>query len=376
LATSAACGRAGGNVVTWRLGRRHSRRALLATSVAAVAARAHSGAAQDSVEHLLAGMTLRQRVARMFIFPVSGPTLAADEAAWLADLQPGGVILVERNFGAANDVRSLTSAIHASVPYLPPLVSLDQEGGIVTRLWDDPAPDAPTLGTLTLDEIRSFAQQRAELLASYGFDLNFAPVADVAFDPDSFMAGRTFGDNPEWVAECVVAYLNGVQGTQVLHCVKHFPGHGRVSVDSHQALPELDVDPDTWASADALPFAAAIADGVPMVMLGHLAVPMWDDLPASLSPIAVSVLRESLGFDGVIVTDDLYMGALSTWQPLEIIDMAIEAGVDLLLYVDVPDAPDVLVDHVVSRVAQGQISEDRILESARRIVTTQLAVAG
>jgi beta-N-acetylhexosaminidase len=256
------------------------------------------------------------------------------------------------------------------------LVSLDQEGGIVTRLWDDPAPDAPTLGTLTLEEISEFARQRAELLASYGFDLNFAPVADVAFAPDSFMAGRTFGDDPEWVAECVVAYLNGVKGSHVLHCVKHFPGHGRVSVDSHQALPVLDVDPDTWVSADALPFAAALADGVPMVMLGHLAVPMWDDLPASLSPVAVAVLRESLGFDGVIVTDDLFMGALSAWQPLEIIDMAIAAGVDLLLYVDVPDDPEVLVDHVVSQVALGEISEERITESARRIIAMQLAEAG
>jgi beta-N-acetylhexosaminidase len=330
--------------------------------------------AQDAVEELLAGMTLRQRVARMFIFPVSGPTLTMDETAWLSDLQPGGVILVERNFGIPTEVHALTSAIHATASALPPLVSLDQEGGIVTRLWDDPAPDAPTLATLSLEEISAFAQQRAELLASYGFDLNFAPVADVAFAPDSFMAGRTFGDNPERVAECVVAYLNGVNGTHVLHCVKHFPGHGRVSVDSHQALPELDVDPDTWASADELPFAAAIADGAPMVMLGHLAVPMWDDLPASLSPIAVEVLRENLGFDGVIVTDDLFMGALNAWQPLEIIDMAIAAGDDLLLYVDLPDTPDALVDHVVGRVAQGAISEERILESARRIITMQLAV--
>lgn len=310
------------------------------------------------------------------MFPISGPSLIVDEAAWLAELQPGGVILVERNFGASDEVRALTSAIHATGSALPPLVSLDQEGGIVSRLWDDPTPDAPTLGTLALDEISLFARQRAELLAAYGFDLNFAPVADVAFAPDSFMAGRTFGDNPERVAECVVAYLDGVQGTHVLHCVKHFPGHGRVRVDSHQALPVLDVANETWADADALPFAAAIADGAPMVMLGHLAVPMWDDLPASLSPTAVAVLRENLGFDGVIVTDDLFMGALSAWQPLEIVDMAIAAGVDLLLYVDLPYSPGTLVDHVVSRVAKGEISDERITESARRIAAMQLAAAG
>ena len=344
--------------------------------VAALASRAQAAAGLDRVEELLADMTLRQKVARMFMLPVSETALTSDETAWLQDLQPGGVIMVERNFGTANEISALTGAIHATVPDLPPLVSLDQEGGVVTRLWDDPAPDAPTLATLSLGEISTYAQERADLLASYGFDLNFAPVADVAFAPDSFMAGRTFGDDPELVAERVVAYLDGVKSTPVLHCVKHFPGHGRVSVDSHQALPVLDVDPETWANADALPFAAAIADGVPMVMLGHLAVPMWDDLPASLSPTAVAVLRQDLGFDGVIVTDDLFMGALNAWTPLEIVDMAIEAGVDLLLYVDLPDAPQTLVDHVVNRTLQGEISEERISESAYRIISMQLSKAG
>lgn len=353
-----------------------TRRTLLALGGVTLATHGKVTLAQDSVEELLAGMTLRQKVARMFVFPVGGVALSAEETSWLKELQPGGVILVERNFGTAQEIRDLTAAIHASTPELPPLVSLDQEGGIVTRLRDDPAPDAPTLGTRSLEEISSFARQRADLLASYGFDLNYAPVADVAFAPDSFMAGRTFGDDPEAVAERVVAYLDGVKETPVLHCVKHFPGHGRVSVDSHEALPVLDVAADMWFSADALPFAAAVADGVPMVMLGHLAVPMWDDLPASLSPSAVAVLRQDLGFDGVIVSDDLFMGALNAWQPLEIVDMAIAAGVDLLLYVDLPDAPDVLIDHVVSLVGLGEISEERVTESARRMVAMQLSMSG
>jgi beta-N-acetylhexosaminidase len=102
---------------------------------------------------------------------------------------------------------------------------------------------------------------------------------------------------------------------------------------------------------------------------------MWDDLPASLSPTAVAVLRENLGFDGVIVTDDLFMGALSAWQPLEIVDMAFAAGVDLLLYVVLPDAPAALIDHVVDRVAQGEMSAERITQSVRRIIARQLAVS-
>ena len=205
------------------------------------------------------------------------------------------------------------AAIHATNPELPPLVALDQEGGIVSRIADDPAPDAPTMGQLPAAEISALARARAERLAAYGFDVNFAPVADVAFTPDSFMTGRAFGNDPVVVAQDVAAYLAGVDGTGVLHGVKHFPGHGRVSVDSHEALPVLDVDAATWWEEDALPFRVAVEAGVPMVMLGHLAVPSWDELPASLSPEAVRVLREDLGFTGVIVSDDLGMGALATW---------------------------------------------------------------
>lgn len=360
--------------MTPRLAARYSRRVLLVAATGAAATAAGTLAqSRPEVESILAGLSLRERVARMFMVPVSGTALTAEEQDWLRELRPGGVILVQQNFGSAADVRGLTTAIHATAEDLPPLVALDEEGGIVTRLYDDPAPDAPTMASLPLDQITTFAHQRAELLASYGFDVNFAPVADVAFTPDSFMAGRTFGDDAAQVADRVVAYLAGTRGTGVLHCVKHFPGHGRVSGDSHEVLPVLDVDEATWEAADALPFVAAVAAGVPMVMLGHLAVPMWDGLPATLSPGAVRVLREGLGFGGVIVTDDLFMGALSAWGPLEIIDLAVAAGVDLLLYVGVPDAPAVLVDHLVARVEQGHVSEDRVTESARRIVSAQLA---
>ena len=224
---------------------------------------------------------------------------------------------------------------------------------------------------MPLAEIATLARLRAEALATYGFDVNFAPVADVSFTPDSSMAGRTFGDDAERVAVAVGAYVEGVAGGSVLHCVKHFPGHGRVAVDSHESLPVLDVDPAIWWVAEALPFASAIAAGVPMVMLGHLAVPAWDDLPASLSAEAVRVLREDLGFSGVVVSDDLGMGALGAWNPFEVIDLAVNAGVDVLLYVVLPADADSLVDHLASRVARGDIASDRVLSSVRRLLHMQ-----
>jgi beta-N-acetylhexosaminidase len=282
------------------------------------------------------------------------------------------VILVGANFGTPDEVRGLVAAIHATNPRLPPLVALDQEGGLVSRIADDPAPAALTMGALPPAEIAALARARAETLASYGFDVNFAPVADVAFAADSFMAGRAFGPTPEAVAEDVAAYVAGVEGTGVAHCVKHFPGHGRVAIDSHEALPRLDVAPAVWWNEDALPFRFAVDAGVPMVMLGHLAMPAWDDLPASLSSGAVRVLRDDLGFGGVIVSDDLGMGALAAWQPFEIVDLAVAAGVDLLVYVIAAMAPEALVAHLVARMEGDERVAERVASSVARLLRLQL----
>ena len=351
-----------------------SRRRFVAAVTSAVMAipGGEAPAQGNDVEAHIAGMALRERAARMFMFPVAGTSLSPADEDWLRTVKPGGVILTGNNFGTLEEVTTFVAAIHATNPELPPLVALDQEGGIVSRIVDDPAPDAPTMGTLPPSEITRFARLRAERLARYGFDVNFAPVADVAFAPDSFMTGRAFGSEPELVAEDVVAYLQGAAGTGVMHCVKHFPGHGRVTVDSHEALPTLAIDEAEWRQADALPFQAAVDAGVPMVMLGHIAAPMWDGLPASLSPVAIGVLREQLGFTGVTVSDDLMMGALAEWGPFDIVDLAVTAGIDLLLYNGLPDAPDALVSHLAERVERGDVDSDRMMGSVRRLLSMQL----
>jgi beta-N-acetylhexosaminidase len=352
---------------------RLSRRALAALAAGfAASGRTGARAQADDVPALISAMSARERVARMFMLPITGTALGIEDEAWLRAIKPAGVILVGDNFGEPDEVRALVAAIHATNPALPPLVALDQEGGIVSRIGDDPTPGAPELGQLPAEEITALARARAETLAGYGFDVNFAPVADIAFTPDSFMSGRAFGADPAEVAGAVAAYLEGVAGTTVLHCVKHFPGHGRVALDSHEALPTLDVDPAVWWEEDALPFRVAVDQGVPMVMLGHLVMPGWDGLPASLSPSAVRLLREDLGFGGVVVSDDLGMGALSSWEPLAILDLAVAAGNDLLLYVVLPDAPEVLVDHLTARVERDPASAERVARSVERLLDMQL----
>jgi beta-N-acetylhexosaminidase len=350
-------------------------RRVLAGVCGLVLTRSHHARARESdVDALVAAMTLRERAARMFMFPISGTVLSVEDDTWLRALKPAGVILVGSNFGSPEEVQALVAAIHATNPELPPLVALDQEGGIVSRIADDPAPDAPTMGQLPAAEISALARARAERLAAYGFDVNFAPVADVAFSPDSFMTGRAFGDDPQIVARDVAAYLSGVEAIGVLHGVKHFPGHGRVAVDSHEALPVLDVDAATWWEEDALPFRVAVDAGVPIVMLGHLAVPRWDELPASLSSESVRALREDLGFTGVVVSDDLGMGALATWTPFQIVDLAVAAGSDLLLFVVTAAEPAALVDHLAAMVDRGNVSSERVAASVGRVLRMQLGL--
>jgi beta-N-acetylhexosaminidase len=354
---------------------RLSRRALAGVCGLVLTRSHHARARQSDVDALVAAMTLREHAARMFMFPISGTVLSAEDDAWLRALKPAGVILVGSNFGSPEEVRALVAAIHATNPELPPLVALDQEGGFVSRIADDPAPDAPTMGQLPAAEISALARARAETVAGYGFDVNFAPVADVAFSPDSFMTGRAFGNDPAAVARDVAAYLSGVEATGVLHGVKHFPGHGRVAIDSHEALPVLNVDTATWWEEDALPFRVAVEAGVPMVMLGHLVVPGWDELPASLSPESVRVLRENLGFPGVVASDDLGMGALATWTPFQIVDLAVAAGNDLLLFVVTAAEPAALVDHLAAMVERGDVSSERVAASVGRLLRMQLGSA-
>ena len=313
---------------------------------------------------------LRDRIARMIVSPVTGTSLSDAEAARLAALRPGGVILVGDNIGADGDIAPFTAAIRAAIPDRPPLLYVDQEGGVVRRIKADGEPDQPAMGALPVDEVAAVATRRSELVLGYGFDVNCAPVADVAFSADSFMAARSFGDDPDNVADRVEATITAMSAAGVIGATKHFPGHGATSVDSHEALPTVGASYGEWLAGEAIPFKRAIAAETPMVMLGHLMYPEWPewgDTPATFNPEAYRVLREDLGYDGVIITDDLGMGALTDWPPLDVIDRAVDCGVDLLLIV-VQRAPvEEVLDHLVDRVLDGSLDESRIDDSLARI---------
>ena len=341
------------------------------TSVCASSAQ-RARAASLSARDILKTMPLRDRVAQLFFFEARGRFMSSAYANDLSRVKPGGVLFVAANVGTAADLTGFVQSVHESNSVAPPLICIDQEGGPVTRLAGDPAPGAVQMGLLANADVKALAEKRAAFLAAYGFDVNFAPVADVAFASSSTMVGRSFGNDPEQVAAKVSATIKGSRAGGVIGAAKHFPGHGRTQTDSHTIIPEIDVPWDEWLKTDAVPFASAIRAEVDMVMLGHLRYERIDYKPMSISKVAVRALQNELGFDGIIVTDDLGMGALADWDPFDVVSQAIDAGVDVLLYGSPVTGWDALVDHVVGMVSDGLVERHEINRRAEKVLALKL----
>lgn len=341
--------------------------ATLATRVATGPARA-AEKATNAVDRVLAKMTLREKIGQMLVIQAADAIMPAWFSSALESIQPGGVLFVQPNIGTRDQIAAYIAAIHASGRHVPPFVGVDQEGGPVTRIPGDPVPGASSMAALPDAHVQKLAQERGDFLSGFGFNANFAPVADVAYSNRSTMAARAFGSNPKSVAAKIAAVVEGSRAAGVASSAKHFPGHGRTQVDSHVGLPVIDLSYDEWRQTDALPFAAAIDANVEMIMLGHLVYSQWDTQPTSISKVAMSHLRDELGFEGVAITDDLGMGAMVGYNAFELADRAIEAGLDLLMWTAAGVTFADLISHIENRVANRAIRESRIDESVRRIL--------
>jgi beta-N-acetylhexosaminidase len=254
---------------------------------------------------------------------------------------------------------------------LPLLVSTDQEGGSVTRL-PTAVSSLPAGAELAGDarRARRVAFQTGSALRRLGLNLDYAPIADVNTVGDAGVIGsRSFGASPAVVSELVRAQVCGFHAAGVAATAKHFPGHGSTTVDSHVALPVLQLTKDEWRTVDLPPFTRAVAAGVDAVMVGHLAFPRLDSSgrPASLSrPMVTQWLRGRLGYDGVVVTDSLQMAAVSSYgSSADVAVQAVRAGVDLLL---MPRRPAAAVGGLVQAVRSGRIGMARIDKSVERVL--------
>jgi len=268
-----------------------------------------------------------------------GTAFTADLEFLIADLRVGGLILFARNIKTADQVRMLIADCQACAARSgrPPLmVAVDQEGGPVARLRQPHFPEFPAAPDISDPaEAEATARRMGRLLHDLGFTMNMAPVVDVApGDIDSIMASRAFGADPGHVGRMGAAVVAGLQAEGIMAVAKHFPGIGRTTLDSHQVQPLFEASRESIEAFDLPPFAETIHSGVAGVMLSHIRYPALDpEWPASLSTvIARDLLRDRMGFDGLVMTDDLDMGAVKPAIAIETaIARVMEADIDLAL---------------------------------------------
>lgn len=328
---------------------------------------------------LVAEMTTQEQAASIVMghIPTTDPAALTD---YMTSNDIGGFILMGANVPEDEaGLRAVTAALDADAA-VPPLIAIDQEGGDVSRLaWDDFAA-ARQLKDRPAAEVTAAFAARAALVARAGADVNFGIVADTTADASSFIFGRALGTEPDAAAERVSAAVTAEEG-QVASTLKHFPGHGAAPGDSHELIPSTDESLEEWRRSDAVPFASGIDAGASMLMFGHLSYTAVDEAPASLSARWHEIARDELGFDGVIVTDDLGM-LLSTGMP-EFADpvanavSAVAAGSDLVLMVahSTTDTAARLTAGIADAVDSGAIAAGRLQDAAERVMTLRLRLS-
>lgn len=340
--------------------------------------------AQDNVvEALLDQMTLEQKVAQMFLISLFSDSPTLSERDLLRTWQPGGVVLLEKNVGNPAQTTRLTNELQRIVLEsggLPLFIAIDQEGGPIAHLRDGFTEwPAPMLLTATADEGLAYAvgMAQARELRAVGVNMNLAPVADLGTNPLNTVIGRrAYGRLPAQVSPIISSLIRGLQDGGVLATTKHFPGHGDTASDSHLELPILPHSRDDLEKRELIPFIAAIQADSGAIMVAHIAFPelepIDDKRPASLSQTIVDgLLRQELGYDGLIITDALDMDAIdTTYSASQAAVMAIQAGNDLII-IGAHAGPEIqarAMQAVIKAVQDGNIDEARLNESVRRIL--------
>ena len=314
--------------------------------------------------------TLERSAAGCLLPGFEGTTCPAWLRTWL-ERGLGGVVLFARNIDDEEQLAALTTELRSAREEV--IVAVDEEGGDVTRLEARTGSSYPGNAALgSVDDVELTAAVGSAIaadLARAGVNMNLAPVADVrASDENAIVGVRSFGSDPTLVARHVAAFVRGTQARGVAACAKHFPGHGETAEDSHVGEAVAAADRALLDARALPPFAAAIAAGVKAIMTAHVRVPALDDQPATLSrPIVAGLLRGELGFDGLVVSDALEMGAIG--DATDAAPRALAAGVDALcLGADVgPDETEAAQSAIVDAVRRGSLAEDRVHEAAARL---------
>ena len=349
--------------------------------------------AETAVREKIASMSLREKAGQLLIIRPEclSPSIKWEEttelpqykiqavseemAATAAEYPVGGVLLYGHNIDNPEQLKAFSKAIH-SLPGAP-FLCIDEEGGRVSRIGGNPNFDVPryestaSIGrTGDPEKARECAAGIGTYLKEYGFDIDFAPVADVNTNPENIVIGnRAFSDSPELAAKMVAAYVRGLDSKGIVSCLKHFPGHGDTQTDTHEGYAFSHKDWKQLSQCEMLPFRAGIKAGVPMIMTAHISLPevTGSDIPSTLSPkVLQEILRGKLGFKGIIITDAIEMGAIKQhYSTRNACFMALDAGADIILC---PRDYREAVDAIADAVNEGIISEERLDESLFKVL--------
>jgi len=351
------------------------------------------GARYDLIGNAIDHMTMEEKVGQMLMpdfrnWNGKNVTVMNDEIAKLVkDYHLGGVILFRENTVTAEQTTKLVDAYQEAAEKYGLLISIDQEGGIVTRLQTGTdMPGNMALGATKSEELaEKVGRTIGEELNALGINMNFGPVLDVNNNPDNPVIGvRSFGEDPELVSKLGNAYIKGLHETGTSATAKHFPGHGDTAVDSHVGLPSVPHDLNRLKKVELYPFQQAMDAGIDAIMSAHVTFPKIDDtkaiskkdgtevsVPGTLShKILTGLMREEMGFKGVIVTDAMNMGAIADhFGSVDAAIRAVKAGADVLL---MPVGIQAVANGLYDSVNAGDISEDRLEQSVERILTLKL----
>lgn len=377
---------------------RPAKRPTGAPATAPQLATAQPDSLAQRVDYLLTEMTLEEKVGQLFLVFFTGPGLSPALKEMINEYHVGGILL----FNISDNIRSLSQVAQlineaqneAVSPRTEPgrsdgagvplFIAIDQEGGPIVRLTQGATvfPSNMAIGaTRSTENARLMAQVTATELKALGINMNLAPVMDVNNNPDNPIIGvRSFGSSPEQVAELGTAMIETYKANGIIATAKHFPGHGDTAVDSHVGLPVIPHTTAHLESVELVPFQTAIDGGVDAIMTAHLLVPALEPtagVPATLSPrILQDLLRGRMGFQGLIVTDSLGMGALDqTYGVTEAARLAFQAGADLLAFGadpgHTPAEQRPAYQRILTLVQSGVIPQSRLDESVRRILLTK-----
>jgi beta-N-acetylhexosaminidase len=332
----------------------------------------------DMIQKQIDNMSLDEKIGQLIIAGIDGYENDEYSRQLIEKYHVGGFVLFKRNIEDAEQMLELVNSLkenNSSVNSIPLFLSIDEEGGRISRMPEEfmRIPTSKSIGRLNNNKLTyKIGSILGRELKAFGLNMNFAPVLDVNSNPENPVIGdRAFGDDPNTVSEHGIQAMRGIQSQNIISVVKHFPGHGDTSEDSHFGLPSVNNDMERLNSFELVPFSAVIKNNADAIMIAHILLTEIDpDNPATLSSTVISgMLREDMGFGGIVITDDMTMGAiLNNYDIGEAAVKSINAGSDMILVCHGFDKQKAVLNAVRDAVEKGDISVKRINESVYRIL--------